>query len=212
VAVAVAAAAAERLGASAIALAGGGTCAVALALWYGWPAAARRPRPQEDEMEPAGLDKKIRHVLTEARMVLPGVQAMLGFQLAVPLMEAFAKLPDGARLAHLGAVLLSALTVAILIAPAAFHRLAEGGEETERFHRLASRLVVAALPPLALSMALELGIVGWKLTGSAAAAAGMAAGGLAVLLGAWFVPALAGRARRVRSPAGRPAAARREGA
>jgi hypothetical protein len=196
--VAVGVAAVPALGGSAAAAVGTGAAAgaAALALWYAWPAAVRRTPQQEDEMERASVDKKIRHVLTEARMVLPGAQAMLGFQLAVTLMEAFEKLPARAQLAHLGAVLLSALTVALLVAPAAFHRIAEGGDETERFHRIASRLVLAALPPLALSMALELGIVGWKLTESPGAAAGVAGGAAAVLLGTWFLPALAGRARR----------------
>lgn len=32
-------------------------------------------------------------VLTECRMVLPGAQALLGFQLAIVLMEAFDRLP-----------------------------------------------------------------------------------------------------------------------
>src|SRR6185503_6232327 len=37
------------------------------------------------------------HMLTEARVLLPGAQAMLGFQLAVLLTESFTQLPESAK-------------------------------------------------------------------------------------------------------------------
>ena len=50
----------------------------ALALWYGWPLLHRRhPTPEPDRQDPSDIASKIEHALTEARMVLPGAQALL---------------------------------------------------------------------------------------------------------------------------------------
>jgi hypothetical protein len=166
--------------------AGIATSTVALVFWYGIPAWRRRPRRQENDMSGSDIEGKIRHVLTEARMILPGAQAMLGFQLAVTLMDAFDELPRPGQLAHVAAMLLTAFAIVLLVAPAAYHRLAEDGEETERFHQVASRFVVAALVPLALSMSCELGIVAYRLGESVGKAVALGAAGLVTLTAAWF--------------------------
>ena len=45
---------------------------------------------------------------------------------------------------RLGAVILLLLAVGLLIAPSAFHRIAEGGESTGRMHRWTGRCAAAA--------------------------------------------------------------------
>ena len=47
----------------------------------------------------------------------------------------------------------------LLMMPAAYHRLAEEGEDTERFYRLANRVVLSATVPLALALGAEFAIV-----------------------------------------------------
>jgi len=195
----------EGLG-TGLALAVGAASAVAaLALWYALPAAAARSRgPRKEEtMSATPIDQKIRHVLTEARMVLPGAQALLGFQLAVTLMEAFGELPREAQLLHLADILLTTLAVILLVAPAAYHRIAEQGEETQHFHRVASRFVLAAMVPLAIAISGDLGVVTYRLLESTAVAALFASASLVLFTGAWFGFALGGRAmrRRARVPA-----------
>ena len=49
--------------------------------------------------------EKINYVLTEARVVLPGAQALLGFQLAIVLTSAFAELSHMSKTIHLMALL-----------------------------------------------------------------------------------------------------------
>jgi len=44
------------------------------------------------------LEQRITQMLTEARVVLPGVQALLGFQLVSVLTQAFEKLPASSKL------------------------------------------------------------------------------------------------------------------
>jgi hypothetical protein len=192
----------EGLAVGAAVAAAGAAAAAALLFWYAIPAWRHRPPSgQEDDMQGTDLEGKIRHVLTETRMILPGAQAMLGFQLAVTLMEAFQELPRPGQLAHVAAMLLTSAAVILLIAPAAYHRIAEEGEETERFHRVAGRFIVAALVPLALSMSAELGIVTYRLTESVGRAAILGVAALVVLLGAWFGFALGARGRGPRRAA-----------
>ena len=74
----------------------------------------------------------------------------------------------------------------LLIAPAAYHRLVEHGEDSERFHRVASGLLLAALVPLALGIAGDLLVVVRKVTTSVPTAVAAAVTCLLVLGGAWF--------------------------
>jgi hypothetical protein len=55
------------------------------------------------------LEEEATHVTDEARMVLPGVQAVLGFQLIAVFNQRFQELSAGEQLLHLIAFLLMAL-------------------------------------------------------------------------------------------------------
>lgn len=179
----------------ALALLLGGT--VPLAVWS-TRAAKRRKGPPKDEPPPAGtpIGDKIRHVLTEARMILPGAQALLGFQLVAVLTHAFAKLPSSSQRVHLASVFCVAVATMLLIAPAAYHRLVLGGEERPSFHRLAGRLVLCALIPLGLGLCGELFVVTRRVLDSVPLAITASAISAAILFGAWFGLPLAARASR----------------
>lgn len=133
----------------------------------GVPAAeGMNPGVEPGARKGAKLSDKIQHVLTEARVVLPGAQALLGFQFIAVLTGAFEKLPALSQYVHLASLALIALTVILLMTPAAYHRIVERGEESEHFHRFATRMVVAALVPLALGLSGEVYVVVQKVTGS----------------------------------------------
>jgi hypothetical protein len=210
-----AAVAVERVFGTPAALAAGLAAAAATAaVWYGYTYAARARharRPQEQSMPATETTVKVRQVLTESRVLLPGAQALLGFQFAVTLMETFDDLPRSLRVVHLASLGAIALTVVILITPAAYHRIVERGEATEHFHRVASRLVLAAMVPLGVGLCLDLLIVAHRVTGSLAASALLAAGVAAFVFAMWFGLTLAIRNRRAARPPGRrlePAAQR----
>ncbi|MFL5432035.1 MAG: DUF6328 family protein [Myxococcales bacterium] len=170
--------------------------ALALGLWYGI-AVLRGPRPErEEKVEDMKLEDKIVQVLTEARVVLPGAQALVGFQLAITLMDAYEKLPRGSKDLHVLALVADILAVIFLMAPSAFHRIVERGEDTDRFHRFASAMVLFALATLPLGFALDLVVVVRKQTESlaVATAAGVSAG--IFFYGLWFVAMFVIRARR----------------
>lgn len=172
----------------------------ALFFWYGLEFMRRMEREQEiKEIQAMGeegekkqaeggtaLKDKIEHVLTEARIVLPGAQALLGFQFASMLVEGFDKLPLSSKYVHLASLCLIALTTILLITPAAYHRIVERGEDTEHFHKFAGRMVIAAAIPLALGICGDFFVVARKLTESAAYGAIAAGVALAFLYGFWF--------------------------
>ena len=81
-------------------------------------------------------------MLTEARVILPGAQALLGFQLAIVLTETFERLPSPSRLLHAAALVSVALSVVLLITPAALHRIVWAGEDTEAVFRIGGRITV----------------------------------------------------------------------
>ena len=183
---------------------------LALGWWYGYEVAerARLGRAhvadwsqergnEEDEVDQhTKLSTKIKQVLTEARTVLPGAQALLGFQFASMLVEGFDKLPQSSKNVHLASLACIALATIILMSPAAYHRIVEEGEDSERVHRFASRMVVAALVPLALGIAGDLYVVVAKVLDSTSAGVGAALLALAFLYGLWFGLTLFVRRRR----------------
>ena len=90
-------------------------------------------------------------------------------------------------------LLMLVLAMVLLMALAPHHQLAEDGESTERFERVAERLVLAALAPLALGIAGDVFVVTDVVLGTTvgAAVAVACAAGMAAL---WFgVPLLAAR-------------------
>ena len=142
------------------------------------------------------LSNRIKHVLTECRVVLPGSQALLGFQFVVILTESFDKLTPLSKYIHLAALGLNALTIVLLITPAAYHRMVERGEETEHFHHFASKVLVAALVPLALALAADVYVVVQKVTESQLVSVVSALVILAVFWELWFGLTLYRRTQR----------------
>ncbi len=170
--------------------------AVALFFWHGLesihrkigkdrPAIMKNKTPAREE-KPTDIDHKIRHVLTETRMVLPGAQALLGFQFVTMLMETFDSLPQAAKYIHLVCLLSTTLSIILLMTPAAYHRLVEEGEETEYFHKFASKLLLASMIPLAWSVCGDFFVVLWKVTEHLVLSVTISSMTLMFFYGAWF--------------------------
>jgi hypothetical protein len=172
-----------------------GSFVAGIALLYLWELSSRTSREPEAEVEKTELKDKLRHVLTEARLVIPGAQALLGFQFVTVLMESFDKLPRAAKLLHVVSLSCVALSVVLLMAVAAYHRIAEKGEQTEHMHSVASALVLAATVPLGLGIAGDFVVATWKVFERWRIALPAGAVVLAFIFGAWFGLAAWGRAR-----------------
>jgi Family of unknown function (DUF6328) len=144
----------------------------------------------KDQMPPAEkqtLQKnKIEQLLTEARVIIPGAQALLGFQFVVVFVRSFAELPGWVKMIHAAALAAVALSVVLLMTPAALHRIAYDGENSPLFFRIGSVLVVAAAFPLAVGIAADICVVGFKITGGAHLASLTGCVSLLILVTFWF--------------------------
>jgi hypothetical protein len=143
------------------------------------------------------LATKVEQVLTEARVIIPGAQALLGFQFIAMLTAGFDEIPQASKIVHAIALGLVAMNVVLLMTPAALHRLSFDGADSERFLRTASALVIAAPLFLAAGISAESYVVLGKVTDSKIGAACYAAASFALLVGFWYaVPLIARRTGR----------------
>lgn len=81
-------------------------------------------------------------------MVLPGIQALFGFQLIAVFNSTFSQMLDPfEQKLHLIALSSAAIAIALLMTPAAFHRQTEPTKVTEEFIQLATRLLLWGMGP-----------------------------------------------------------------
>ncbi len=175
--------------------------AATLTAWYGLEFLARwrkngRPHlyavidPLRDidmtQEQETDLTTRVQQVLIECRVVLPGAQALLGFQLIIMWMTAFYKLSQPLKLLHLASLACVGVCTILLITPAAYHRIVEEGEDSEMLHHITARLLLWAMMFLALGMCGDFYVV-CRITGlSNALSTGLTLALLIFFYGAWF--------------------------
>jgi len=97
------------------------------------------------------------------------------------------ELPPSVRVVHLVALLSLALSIILLIAPAAIHRLSFGGRDDPRLQSIGSVLITTALLPLACAISCDVLIAITRLFGDTAASWSAALAVLLFLLGLWYI-------------------------
>ncbi|MBO4228106.1 DUF6328 family protein [Bradyrhizobium neotropicale] len=153
--------------------------------WLGLELFHRERTPMPDSGGTTPLATKVEQLLTEARVIIPGAQALFGFQFIAMLTAGFDEMPQTAKIVHAVALGLVAVNVILLMTPAALHRLSYGGADSPRFLRTASALVTAAPLFLAAGIAAESYVVLRKITNSELAAT-YAAASFLILMGFWY--------------------------
>ena len=113
-----------------------------------------------DEVETAPLDKELQHTLEEARTVIPGLQALFGFQLIVAFHPSFKQLEWSLKLTHLGALIALALAIALIMTPAAYHRMVLRGKVSRSLIDFASRLIACAMAAFTMAITLNMFLIG----------------------------------------------------
>ena len=167
------------------------TAAGALGVWYGLSTAVHygilKDRPMKAHKKGSTpLHAKIEQMLTEARVVLPGAQALLGFQFIAVFTQPFRQISFTDKTIHFMALLAIASCVVLLLAPAAVHRLAFNGRDEESFHRLGSAIISLAMLPLAVGLACDVYVALRQILEQPlfAATAGILAFGVLIIL--WY--------------------------
>jgi hypothetical protein len=148
------------------------------------------------EIHQQTLEEASTQVGGEARMLLPGVQTLMGFQLMAVFNQRFEQFSSGEQIMHFAAFLLVTLTMGMLMAPAAYHRQAERCMVTERFVKMSSAMLTVAMIPFTIGVCLDTYLVGKMILKDPTPAWLAALGTLAVLVGLWFVLPQVAKPRR----------------
>jgi len=136
--------------------------------------------------EELSLAQAAEYLLEECRMVLPGIQALFGFQLVAIFNQRFGQLLSATeQKLHLLAIGLVAIAVALVMSPAAFHRQQGARIVTETFLQVSTRLLLWSMLPLALGICIDFYLIARIILDSVVVPF-MSAALLAVFVVLWF--------------------------
>jgi hypothetical protein len=113
--------------------------------------------PREEQVK---LSDAAKFLLEECRMVLPGIQAIFGFQLVAVFNQRFTDLAEAEQALHFVAMTLDAIAVAMVMCPAAYQRISLPFRVTQQFIRNSSRLLMASMVPLGIGLSLDFYLIG----------------------------------------------------
>ena len=147
---------------------------------------ASQDQDSTSESRDQQLARNVSELLQELRVAQGGVQFLFGFLLAVAFTEHYARASGFEQVVHLIAVVFATAAVALLTAPAAWHRLLFRQGERPRILRVANGLTVAGLACLAVSMTATVLLLFKVVAGPVIAAVFAVAMGL-MFLALWFL-------------------------
>ena len=146
----------------------------------------QEPLSKQKEKEEIPISKATQYLLEECRMVLPGIQALFGFQLIAVFSPGFAeKLSPTEQRLHLAAIGLVTLAVALIMTPAAYHRQTGPRQVSETFVRLSTRLVLSSMLPLAMGICIDFYLISRVIVGGITAPI-LATALFTVFMALWF--------------------------
>lgn len=128
----------------------------------------------------------MRNIIEEARCILPGLQAVFGFQTIAVFNERFTDLETYAQVCHMIGLALMVIAMAMLMTPAVYYR-AQHGHSTEKMIRVSRRSIRGALMPLALGLSLDMLTVMSLATERLALSIAAASASLLLFIGLWYV-------------------------
>ena len=103
----------------------------------------------------ASLKDKIENALNETRILVLGIQILIGFGFRGFFEPGFSRMSSQSQQIQLAALGLMLLGFGVLMIPVPYHRIVLHGRNTAHLHRLATMTVSAGLLPFALSMGLS---------------------------------------------------------
>jgi hypothetical protein len=105
-----------------------------------------------DESEADRLDRNYNELLQELRVAETGVQILFAFMLSIAFQQRFQTLDDVQRTVYVITLLFCTLSIALLVAPVAFHRLVFRQGLKDELVRLANILALAGTSFLLLAV------------------------------------------------------------
>jgi hypothetical protein len=115
----------------------------------------------KNETQAESLSDSVSHMLEECRMVLPGIQALFGFQLVAVFSPTFWTQLDWLdQRIHYLALALVALSVALVMTPAAYHRQTQPMKISKRFLAISTKLLFLSMYPLMGGILMDFYLIG----------------------------------------------------
>lgn len=146
----------------------------------------------EDEQE--RRNRQLDQLLQETRVVMPGVQVLFAFLLAVVFQQGFAQTTGFQKDVFLATILCSTAAALCFIAPAAWHRILFEQSDKRHIIKVANRFVICGVAFLAAAMTLALILVSDFVFGVTTATVVAAVAGVAFAW-LWFLAPLLRRRR-----------------
>jgi hypothetical protein len=133
-------------------------------------------------------DTKLQTFLQEGRVLLPGIQIFGSVLLTLPFQSRFRELSQLEQDVYLATFLGTILCLALLMAPATYHRLRDPVTDKRRFIAMGSRFVIAGVIVFCIVCGLSTQLVASVVTTNFGAT--VLGGAATTLLAAtWFLPA-----------------------
>ena len=107
---------------------------------------------EDEETHNERLARNVNELMQELRVAQTGVQFLFGFLLSVAFTEHYARASGFEQTVHLIAIIFATAAVALLTAPAAWHRVLFRRGQRPQILRVANVLAVAGLACLAIAM------------------------------------------------------------
>lgn len=141
-----------------------------------------------EQVEELSLKDQLKHALEEARIVVPGIQALFGFQLIAVFNTRFDQdLSSSEQYLHLGATALSALAIALALAPASLHRQTEPGQVSQRLVKCSTAFLTASFVPLTFGVTADFYILSRLILKDGSLSLWFTLALLAIFVLLWFV-------------------------
>jgi uncharacterized membrane protein YidH (DUF202 family) len=149
---------------------------------------------EKQQTEHEKLDAEMRNIIEEARVILPGVQALFGFQTIAVFNDRFADLETYAKVCHVLGLAMVVVTIAMIMTPAIYYR-ACAGKATSHMARTSSALIRAGVGPLALGLALDMFTVLYVVSENPWLSGFATAATLLLFASLWYIMPVAARKR-----------------
>jgi Family of unknown function (DUF6328) len=108
--------------------------------------------PDSPERDLQRLARNVNDLLQELRVALSGVQILFGFLFSIVFTDNYRRASDVQHGAHLVAVLFALMSVALMTAPVAWHRLLFRQQQRPEILQVSNGFAIAGLGCLAIAM------------------------------------------------------------
>jgi hypothetical protein len=139
-------------------------------------------------------DRQLDELLSELRIVLPGVTVLFAFLLSLPFTARFGALDRSQRAAYFVAFMASAISIVLLVAEVGYHRLRGRPYDKEQMITTTARQTVAAVGSLGVALVAVVYLVS-DVVYPTSLATGVAVGVALLALASWVAVPVARRRR-----------------